>query len=195
MKTVKKDFVSEHADFIIFICCVIGLFLIAFAMGGCNSDKACQRKLARLEKKCPGEFQIHDSIIYGKPIVRESKTTDTVILPGTVKTFSISVPCPDAKNFTYTKHYSAGNATASINNNILTIHCPTDSLMKVYNNFSDSVFQSKTIDKSGLATKTVTVYETHWYDIAGRVSFIFLIIYAFIRELLPLIMAAIKPKL
>lgn len=176
---MKKDFIS-------FLLVVAGFLLLAYAIAGCNSQKACERKLAKIEMKCPDLFKFHntDSI---KTVIHETKTTDTVLLPGATNTFTVTLPCPEARNFIKTSHFKAGNASLSISNGIATVKCPYDSLLTVFTTYKDSIFKTHIIDKSGIATQTVSVFVTHWYDYFCRtvvlISLVFLIIWVALHSL------------
>ncbi len=177
-------------DILTFILIVIGLFILASFITSCNSQKACERKLAKIERKCPGLFNLHNTDST-RTVVKETKSTDTILLPGTAQTFTVSVPCPTGGNMNVTHHFKEGTASATINNGILTVKCPYDSLMEVYTNYKDSVFKTRTIDKSGIATRTLAVFSTHWYDYFCRtvvaISLLFLIIWVVLHALkLPL---------
>jgi len=169
-------------DVITFLILVSGLCL----MSGCNSQKACERKLAKIEQKCPDLFKLHNSDST-KTVIKETKTTDTILLPGATNTFTVALPCPWAAKITKISHFKAGNASLSINNGIATVKCPYDSLLSVYTTYKDSVFKTRVIDRSGIATRTITVYVTHWYDYFCRtivgISLLFLVLWIVLHSL------------
>ena len=176
----------------------IAIIVIAslFGLFGCNSEKRCQKKLAKIEAKCPGLFQIHDTTIYKK---KDSIVYyhDIITTPEETHTDTFTIPCPDHNSVT--KHFKGGSATVSISKGQIIVQCHEDSLKTIITHKDSIIFSQATIIKTGMATRTITTNV-----LTGFQTFCYwLVILALCvgglyfggKYVLPLAIKAIKPKL
>ena len=152
--------------------------------------------MAKIEMKCPSLFQLHDTTIY--------KTHDTIVYyhdtftsPAETHTDTFNIPCPD--HASVIKHFKGGSATVSVNKGQVIVICHEDSMRHVIQ-LKDSIIEvQKTIIKSGLATKTITVIapKTTFEGFCQWFTILVLLAVAgyFGIKYLPGIISAFKPKL
>lgn len=129
--------------------------LVALSViAGCNSEKRCQRRLSKLEYKCPGLFQVRDSVIYRKhdTIVYYH---DTFTSSAQTHTDTFNIPCPD--HATVIQHFKGGSATVSVQKGKVIVQCHEDSLKLVINRKDSIIYKQAIVIKTGLATSTITV--------------------------------------
>lgn len=174
---------------------------IDLIISACNAEKRCQRQLSKIETKCPGLFQLHDSNTT-KTIIREHEHDSNIYLKQPAETYTVQVPCPD-----YTAPVAqplnphAGTLSGvRIKNHILTLICPEDSLKEVIRWLTDSIITINKINQSGMATRTITVPAppTSWESFCKWWTAITLIIigcYLGGKYALPLITDLVKPKI